>query len=93
MKVSCFIFVSNKFFEWWKKHRKVLSYGAFIILFGIFLSPVIKEAKYKNQCIKFSTKGALTKFNKDDIGETLLEETGLNIDEIAKIEGYKNCIN
>ena len=36
---------------------------------------------------------ALTKFNKDDIGETLLEETGLNIDELAKIEGYKNCIN
>ena len=35
----------------------------------------------------------LTKFNKDDIGETLLEETGLNIDELAKIEGYKNCIN
>ena len=33
------------------------------------------------------------KFNKDNIGETLLEETGLNIDELAKIEGYKNCIN
>jgi len=54
---------------------------------------LVKEAKYKNLCIKYSTKGALTKFNKDDIGETLLEETGLNIDELAKIEGYKNCIN
>ena len=28
-----------------------------------------------------------------NIGETLLEETGLNLDEIANIEGYKNCIN
>ena len=65
----------------------------FIILFGFYLSPVVKESKYKNQCIKYSTKGALTKFNKDDIGEPLLEETGLNIDELAKIEGYKNCIN
>ncbi len=74
--------MSNKFYEWWKNHRKVVTYG-----------PVVKEAKYKNQCIKYSTKGALTKFNKDDIGETLLEETGLNIDELAKIEGYKNCIN
>ena len=53
----------------------------------------VKEAKYKNQCIKYSTKGALTKFNEDDIGETLLKETGLNIEELAKIEGYKNCIN
>ena len=78
--------MSNKFYEWWKNHRKVVTYGAFIILFGFYLSPVVKEAKYKNQCIKYSTKGALTKFNKDDIGETLLEETGLNIDELAKIE-------
>ena len=46
-----------------------------------------------NQCIKYSTKGALTKFDKDNIRENLLEETGLNIDELSKIEGYKNCIN
>ena len=85
--------MSNKFYEWWKNHRKVVTYGAFIIWFGFYLSPVVKEAKYKTQCIKYSTKGALTKFNKDDIGETLLEETGLNSDELAKIEGYKNCIN
>ena len=85
--------MSNKFYEWWKNHRKVLTYGTFIILFGFYLSPVVKEAKYKNQCIKYSTVGAITKFNKDDIGETLLEETGLKIGELAKIEGYKNCIN
>ena len=71
--------MSNKFYEWWKNHRKVVTYGAFIILFGFYLSPIVKEAKYKNLCIKYSTKGALTKFNKDDIGETLLEETGFDI--------------
>ena len=88
--------MSNKFYEWWKNHRKVVTYGAFIVLFSFYLSPVVKEAKYKNKCIKHSTKGALTKFNKDDIDdivETLLKETGLKIDELAKIEGYKNCIN
>ena len=84
--------MSNKFYQWWKNHRKVLTYGAFIVLFSVYLSPLIKESKYKNQCIKNSINGALTKFNKDDIGETLLKETGLNIDELAKIEGYKNCI-
>jgi hypothetical protein len=85
--------VSNKFYEWWKNHRKIVSFGAFIILFGFYLSPVVKESRYKNQCINYSIEGALTKFNKDNIGETLLEETGLKIDELAKIEGYKNCIN
>ena len=84
--------MSNKFHECWKNYRKVIIYGVFITLFGFYLSPVVKEAKFKNLCIKHSTKGALTKFNKDDIGETLLEETGLNVDELAKIEGYKNCI-
>ena len=73
-----------------KNHRKVITYGAFIILFCFYLSPFVKEGKYKNQCIKYSTKGALTEFNKNDIGKPLLEETGLNIDELAKIEGYKN---
>ncbi len=81
----------DKFYKWWKNHRKVATYGIFIVLFGLYFSPLIKEAKYKNQCIKYSTEGALTKFKKDDIGETLLEETGLTIDELSKIEGYKNC--
>ena len=85
--------MSNKFYKWWETFGQVLTCGTFIILFGFYLSPIVKEAKYKNQCINYSIKGALTKFNKDNIGETLLEETGLNIDELAKIEGYKNCIN
>ena len=84
--------MSNKIYQCWENYRGVLTYGAFIILFGFYLSPIVKEAIYKNQCIMYSTRGALTKFNKDEIGETLLEETGLNIDELAKIEGYKNCI-
>ena len=85
--------MSNKFYEWWENHRKIVTYGAFIILFGFYLSPVVKEAKYKNQCIEYSTKGALTKYDKEVVKETLLKETGWTIDELAKIEGYKNCIN
>ncbi len=84
--------MSNKFYEWWKNHRKTITYGTFIVLFSFYLFPIVKEAKYKNQCIKYSTKGALTKFNKDDIEESLLKETGLKINELAEIEGYKNCI-
>jgi len=81
--------VSNKFNEL----LKYLTYGTFIVLFGLYLSPVVEESKYKNLCIKYSTKGALTKYNNIDIEETLLKETGWTINELAKIEGYKNCIN
>ena len=84
--------MSNKFYNWWKNHRRVITFGGFLTLVGLFVSPVIKEANYKNTCIKLSVKGALNKFNVDNISETLLKETGLNIKELAKIEGYKNCI-
>ena len=85
--------MTNKFYIWWENHRKGLTYGTFVVLFGFYLSPVIKEAKYKNQCIKHSTNSALTQFKKGANEDTLLKTTGLTIDEVAQIEGYKNCIN
>ena len=84
--------MSNKFYKWLKNHTRFITLGGFIILFGLYLSPVIKEAKYKNSCIRLSAKGALTKFNEDNIREKLLIETGLDIEDLAKIEGYRNCI-
>lgn len=84
--------MTNKFNELWKNYRIILTFGGFIILLGLYLSPLIKEAKYKNKCIKFSEKGAINKFKGDNIEETLLKETGLTIKELANIEGYKNCI-
>ena len=84
--------MTNKFYKWWANHRRVITFGGFLILIGFFVSPVIKEAKYKNTCIKLSEKGALNKFSLDNIGEKLLNETGLTITELAKIEGYKNCV-
>ena len=84
--------MKNEFNQWWKNHRKDFTVGSFLILLILYLSPLIKEAKYKNICIKLSEKGALNKFNADKIEETLLKETGLSIRELAKIEAYKNCV-
>ena len=84
--------MNNKFYQWWKNHRRVLTSGGFLILLGLYVSPVIKEAKYKNTCIRLSEKGALKKCKGDNIEETLLKDTGLTITELAKIEGYKNCV-
>ena len=84
--------MNNKFYAWWKNHRRIITFGSVIILFGFYLSPVIKESKYKNACIKLSEKGALYKFNEDNIMDRLLEESGLSIEELASIEGYKNCV-
>ena len=84
--------MSNKFYQWWKNHRRVVTFGGFLILLGFYVSPIIKEAKYKNTCIRLSEKGAFNKFKGDNIEETLLKDAGLTIEELAKIEGYKNCV-
>ena len=84
--------MTNKLYDWWKNHRKLITYSGFLILFFLYFFPVIKEAKYKNTCIKLSEKGAVNKFNDDNIQESLLKEAGLTIKELAKIEGYKNCV-
>ncbi len=84
--------MTNKFYNWWSKHRRVITFAGFLILLGLYVSPVIKEKKYKNICIRLSEKGALNKFQGDNIGEKIFKETGLTIMELAKIEGYKNCI-
>ena len=81
-----------KFYEWWKNNIKVLTFAGIIILFSFYLRPFIQQAEYKNYCIKLSTKGAFNKFKKEKIEEELFNETSLNIDELAKIEGYKNCL-
>ena len=81
-----------KFYEWWKNHRRVITFSGFLILFGLYLSPIVQVAKYKKTCIQLSEKGALNKFNDDNIKDKLLQEAGLTIEELSKIEGYKNCI-
>ena len=84
--------MSNKFYQCWENHRRVITIGGFLILFGLYLSPIIKEAKYKNICMKLSEKVALNKLKEDKKGEIVLREPVLSIKELAKIEGYKNCI-
>ncbi len=84
--------MTNKFYKWLQDYNRPITFGGFLILLSLFFYPIIKESKYKNKCIQLSEKGALNKFNMDNIGDTLLKETGLTIPELAKIEGYKNCI-
>ena len=84
--------MTNKFYQWWQNHRRVVTFGGFLILLGLYVSPIINKAKYKNICIKLSEKVALNKLKADNIGETILKDLVLSFKELAKIEGYKNCI-
>ena len=37
-------------YEWWRNHRRVVTFGGFLILFGVYLSPVIDSAREKRIC-------------------------------------------
>ena len=50
--------MTNKIFKCWRNHRRIITFEGFLILLGLFVSPVIKEAKYKNTYTKLSEKGA-----------------------------------
>ena len=43
--------METKFYKWWKGHRRVVTFGGFLVLFAWYLSPLIQSAKDKNNCI------------------------------------------
>ena len=83
--------MENKLLEWWKRHRRVVTFGAFLILFSIYLSPVIREAKYKNDCINNSKKGLLSVWTNNEAEKDIEGKSVLPIEEFVKIEAYRNC--
>lgn len=84
-------FMENKFYKWWQRHRRVVTFSGLFFLFSLYLSPVIKEAKYKNDCIQNTKKGVLTVWKNDKVEKDIEEKSGLKVEEYAKIEAYRNC--
>ena len=81
--------MESKFYKWWKGHRKVVTFGGFLILFAWYLSPIIQEANYKNDCIQLSRKGILESYKNNPLNEK--DKSGLTNKELARIRAYKNC--
>ncbi len=53
-------------YDWWKNHRKFISYGGFLVLFAMYLSPIVKEAKNKNHCIEIAHERFMEEAPKKD---------------------------
>ncbi len=73
-------------YEWWRNHRRVVTFGGFLILFAWYISPVIQEANYKNICIRNLTK----EFNLNPaFGRS--GKSDLTIKEVAQANAYRFC--
>ncbi len=53
--------MKNKFYEWWKNHRRVITFGLLLSLYAFYLrTPFDKEAKIKDTCAKLNSSFQIT---------------------------------
>lgn len=53
--------MENKFYQWWKNHRKVVTFGLFLSFFAFYLRvPFSEEAKVRDTCAKLNSSYQIT---------------------------------
>ena len=53
--------MENKFYQWWKDHRRVVTLGLFLSIVAFFLrTPFDKETKVKDTCAKLNSSYQIT---------------------------------
>ena len=53
--------MENKFYQYWKNYRRVLTFGLFLALFAFYLrTPFEKDSKVKDTCAKLNSSYQIT---------------------------------
>ena len=53
--------MENKFYKWWKNHRRLVTFGLFLSIFAFYLrSPFDREAKVKYTCARLNSSYQIT---------------------------------
>ena len=53
--------MENKFYQWWKNHRRVVTLGLFLSILAFYLrNPIVKEAQIKDTCAKLNSSYQIT---------------------------------
>ena len=53
--------MEKKFYQWWKNHRRVVTFCLFLSIFAFYLrTPFDKEAKVKDTCAKLNSSYQIT---------------------------------
>lgn len=66
--------MTNKFYPWWKNHRRVITFGLFLSFLAFYLrTPIDKEVNVRDTCAKLNSsyqitgKEAMKKLNLEEI--------------------------
>ena len=53
--------MDNKLYQWWKNHRKVVTFGLFLSIWAFYLrAPFDKELEVKDTCAKLNSSYQIT---------------------------------
>ena len=53
--------MKRKFYQWWKDHRKVITFGLFLSIFAFYIRvPFDNEKKLRDTCAKLNTSYQIT---------------------------------
>ena len=53
--------MDNKLYQWWKNHRKVVTFGLFLSIWAFYLRvPFEKELEVKDTCAKLNSSYQIT---------------------------------
>ena len=53
--------MDNKLYQWWKNHRKVVTFGLFLSIWAFYLRvPFEKELEVKDTCAKLNSSFQIT---------------------------------
>ena len=71
--------MESKFYQWWKNHRKLITFGLFLSILAFYIrTPFDKAAKVKHTCAKLNSSYQIT-------GDEAMKELNLN-----EIKNYNN---
>ena len=53
--------MENKFYQWWKNHRRIVTFGLFLSIFTFYLrAPFGKDSQIKDTCAKLNSSYQIT---------------------------------
>ena len=53
--------MKKSFYQWWKNHRKVVTFGFFLTIFAFYIrTPFDKELKVRDTCAKLNSSYQIT---------------------------------
>ena len=85
-------------YEFWKNHKRVITYGGFLIAFSVYTNPIIQHSKEaaedlanKNHCVRIAAKNWFNQSIPENQKKKNPIFEGFPAKQVARAQAYKRC--